>query len=105
MSSSTKMYGPGMWWTSHSRTTIEPATIAVSQAASGTPAARSRRLLATELELGEPSGDLRRLRAPRRDPHRRGGVADLVQHRALHGPAPGDALERRRLELRHALQV
>src|SRR6476646_3772124 len=49
MSSSTKMYGPGISWTSHRRTRTETTTIPVSQAASGIRAARATRLLPTEV--------------------------------------------------------
>ena len=50
MSSSTKMYGPGISWTSQSRPSTETTTIPVSQAASGIRAARSPRALPTELD-------------------------------------------------------
>src|SRR6478735_11499362 len=104
MSSSTKMNGPGILWTSHSRPSTEATTIPVSQAASGIRAARSRSELPTELELGEPPGDLRCLGAPRRHADGCRGLAHLAQHGGADGPAARDAFERRGLELRDPVE-
>src|SRR5574338_945685 len=105
MSSSTKMYGPGILRTSQSRTSTDTATMPPSHATSGTRAARSRTALPTEVELGQPAGDLRSLGAAGGDADRGGRVAHLVENRTVDSGAARNPLERGRLTRGDVLEV
>src|SRR5262245_46248327 len=99
------MNGAGMSRESHRRTAAETVTIAASHAPSGTRAARARSPSGTEVDLGEPTCDLRRLGRPRPDAHRGGRLADVAEHLVRDVPSADDTFEGSDVQLGDPLEV
>ena len=86
---------------SQARTSEEATTSAASQPQAGI----RRALLTTKLDLGEPPGELPRLRHIRGDPDVRRGLAQLPEHRVFHSIPARCLLERGGVEVRDAPEV
>src|SRR5512145_153647 len=99
------MNGAGMSRASQARDADDTTTMAVSHPQSGTRAASARSALPTEVDLGEPSRDLRGLGCAGRDADAGSGLADLAQDLVGDRRPAGDALERGGLTLGDALEV
>src|SRR5687767_8359137 len=86
---------------SQARTRDEATTSAASQPHAGI----RRALLTTKLDLGEPPGELPRLRRIRGDPDVRRGLAQLPEHRVSHCLPARRLLERGGVELRNPPEI
>src|SRR3954447_3388620 len=101
MSSSTMMKGPSIPRASQARTANESRTMAVRVAQAGTAWSRST----TELALAEARRDDGRLVGAGLDSDLGRRHAHVPQHRVRDGAAAGRELERRDIEIRHAVEV